>query len=325
MRGVLVLGTLLLLTALASLSIGDVAVGLLDLWHGALHGEGPGAFTIRAVRAPRLFAAFGAGALLGLSGAVLQRLLRNPLAAPDILGFNAGAGLAVVAAIASGLLWPAPLVAAGGGILAALAMALAAWRPGHPTSVLTLILVGLGIGFTTSAFASFLILSLPVAEAAEAQRWLAGSLAARNWGHVMQVFALGAGLSVLLAAQMRALSLLELGSDLAAGLGLSAERARWGLVATAVLLAASAVAVAGPVPFVALMAAPLGAYLSGARRPAGQFAAAAGAGALVCALADLAARSAIPGLVLPVGVMTGLLGAPYLLWRLSREMEKNEL
>ena len=130
---------------------------------------------------------------------------------------------------------------------------------------------------------------------------------------------------LVLASQIPALKLLELGGDLASGLGLRVERARWGLVATAVLLAATAVAVAGPVPFVALMAAPLGIVLTGARNPAGRLAAAAGAGAAICVLADLVARAAIPGLQLPIGVMTGLLGAPYLLWRLSREMEKGEL
>jgi iron complex transport system permease protein len=170
-----------------------------------------------------------------------------------------------------------------------------------------------------------LLLTLPTSEAGEAQRWLTGSLAARDWGHAAQVWIIGAVLVVATAAQIPALKLLELGPDLSAGLGLHVERARWSLVATAVLLAAAAVAVAGPVPFVALMAAPLGAALTGARYPAGRLLAAAGVGALICVASDLVARAAIPGLQLPIGVMTGLLGAPYLLWRLSREMEKGEL
>jgi iron complex transport system permease protein len=141
----------------------------------------------------------------------------------------------------------------------------------------------------------------------------------------VQVWLIGAVLVIATAAQIPALKLLELGHDLSAGLGLHVERARWSLVATAVLLAAAAVAVAGPIPFVALMAPPLGAVLTAARYPAARLLAAAGAGALICVASDLVARAAIPGLQLPIGVMTGLLGAPYLLWRLSREMEKGEL
>ncbi|KQT55237.1 hypothetical protein ASG54_20775 [Aureimonas sp. Leaf460] len=316
---------LLIAAVLAALMIGEVLIGPADLWRGLWAGEGPGSLTLRVIRGPRVASAVGVGALLGLSGAVLQSLLRNPLAAPDILGFNAGAGLAVVAALAFGIVAPAPLLAAAGGIAAALLMAALAYRPGHATSTLTLILVGLGVGFSAGAIGAFLLLALPTTQAAEAQRWLSGSLAARTWAHAAEVWLLGAGLTLLLAVQIPALKLLELGADLAAGLGLRVERARWGLVGTAVLLAAAAVAIAGPVPFVALMAAPLGIALTGAREPAGRLAAAAGAGALVTVLSDLAARAAIPGLQLPIGVMTGLLGAPYLLWRLSREMEKGEL
>lgn len=325
MRRAALLAVLLLAAVLAALMIGDVAIGPADLWRGAIDAEGPGALTLRVIRGPRVACAAGVGALLGLSGAVLQSLLRNPLAAPDILGFNAGAGLAVVAAIAFGIVAPAPLLAAAGGIAAALLMAGLAYRPGHATSTLTLILVGLGVGFSAGAVGSFLLLTLPTTQAAEAQRWLTGSLSARNWSHAGQVWIVGAGLSLVLALQVPALKLLELGSELAASLGLRVERARWCLVATAVLLAAAAVAVAGPVPFVALMAAPLGVALTGARDPGRRLLAAAGAGALICILSDLAARAAIPGLQLPIGVMTGLLGAPYLLWRLSREMDRGEL
>ena len=325
MKGWLLLVILLAGAALAGLMVGEVLIGPSALWVGFWSNEGPGALTIRVLRGPRIATALGAGCLLGLSGALLQNLLRNPLAAPDVLGFNSGAGLAVILAVSLGFSLPMPLVSAIGGLLAALAMVMLAYRPGHATSTLTLILVGLGVGFTTGAFGSFLLLTMPATEAAEAQRWLTGSLAARDWGHVMQVWLMGACLVVFLVAQIPSLKLLELGSDLAAGLGLRVEGARWALLATAVLLAATAVAVVGPVPFVALMAPPLGIALTGARYPFARLVAAGCAGALICVASDLAARVAIPGLQLPIGVMTGILGAPYLLWRLSREMEKGEL
>ncbi|BDA86202.1 enterobactin ABC transporter permease [Aureimonas sp. SA4125] len=325
MKGALFLGGLILVAIAASLIIGDVPLGPGALWQGLWGGDGPGALTIRIIRGPRVAVALGAGAVLGLSGAIFQSLLRNPLAAPDIMGFTSGAGLAVLAAVTAGLALPLPIVAAAGGLAAALLVAALAYRPGQATPAVTLVLVGLGVGFTTAAFGTFLMTRLPSSEAAEAQRWLSGSLAARDWGQAAQVWAIGAGLVAALALQIRALDLLAFGNDLAAGLGLRVEPARWSLAATGVLLAATGVAVAGPVPFVALMAAPLGARLTGARSLGGRLAAAAAAGACVTLVADLAARAAIPGLVLPIGVMTGPLGAPYLLWRLSREMEKGEL
>ncbi|WP_185983455.1 FecCD family ABC transporter permease [Aureimonas mangrovi] len=323
--GTIALSVMLIAGIVAALAIGDVMVSPADLWRGLWTREGPGALTLWVIRGPRVVTAIAVGALLGLSGALLQSLLRNPLASPDLLGFNPGAGLAIIAATSFGIAWPAPLLAAGGGIAAAVVLVALTWRPGHSTSTLTLILVGLGVGFTAAALSSFLILALPASQALEAQRWLSGSLAARSWAQAGQVWALGAVLAVILATQVRSLKLMELGEDLAAGLGLRVERARWGLVMMAVLLAAAAVAAAGPVPFIALMAAPLGAALTGARTPAARLLAAAAAGAAICVLADLVARAAIPGVQLPVGVMTGILGAPYLLWRLSREMERGGL
>lgn len=316
---------LLALACCASLMVGEVMLGPKALWQGLLTGEGPGALTLKLIRGPRVAVAVGAGAVLGMAGAIFQTLLRNPLAAPDVMGFNAGAGLAVITAIWAGVALPMPLVAALGGLGAGALVALFSWRPGLHTPTLTLILVGLGVGFATGAASSFLMLGLPSEQAGEAQRWLAGSLAARTWSHAAQVWGIGAILLLLFAGQSVALGLLELGRELAAGLGLRVDAARWGIVTTGVLLAATGVAVAGPVPFVALMALPLGVALTGAQRPAARYVAAAVAGALVMVLADLAARAALPGIQLPIGVMTGILGAPYLLWRLSREMERGEL
>ncbi|MCQ8780567.1 iron chelate uptake ABC transporter family permease subunit [Mangrovibrevibacter kandeliae] len=325
MKGAIVLLAVLLVASAASILIGEVPLGLGDLWQGMIGGGGPGALTVRVIRAPRAAVALGAGAALGLSGAAFQTLLRNPLAAPDLLGFTSGAGLAILLSLTLGLTLPLPLVGAAGGLATAVLVAVLAHRQGRGLVPITVILVGIGTGFTISAFGTLLMTRLPGAEAAEAQRWLTGSLAARDWGQAMQVWCVGGALAALLALQGRALDLLSLGDDLAAGLGLRVGRARLGVAATGVGLAAAGVAVAGPVPFVALMAGPLGARLTGARGVRGRLMAAAGAGAAVTLLADLASRVALPGIQLPIGVFTGVLGAPYLLWRLSREMEKGEL
>ena len=265
------------------------------------------ALILETIRGPRAATALGAGAVLGLSGTIFQTLFRNPLAAPDLLGFNAGAGLAIIAGIAFGIALPAPVLAAVGGLVVAVLVGLLAYRRGHGTPALTIILVGLGTGFTATALATFLMTLLPGTAAAEAQRWLTGSLAARDWGHAGQVWGIGLPLALLAFAQARHLMAMELGGELAAGLGVRVERTRWQVSATAVLLAAAGVAV------------------TGARGPAGRMAAGAAAGALIVVLADLLARATLPGLQLPVGVATGLLGAPYLLWRLSREMDRGDL
>lgn len=325
MKGWVILFTGLVALTLLSLMRGEVSLSLAELWRGLTTGEGPAGLTLRVLRGPRVATALGAGAVLGLSGAVFQTLLRNPLAAPDVMGFNAGSGLAVVAALVAGVMLPTPLVAAAGGVATALAVGLISHRRGEADNSLTLILVGLGMGFTASGVATFLMLTMPDPLAAEAQRWVTGSLAARSWSHAAQVWGIGTALALVLAMQVRSLGLLELGPDLARGLGLRIATARNGLLATAVLLAASGVAVAGPVPFVALMAGPLGIGLTRARLPAGRLLSAAAAGAAITVAADLLARSALSGIQLPVGVMTGLLGAPYLLWLLSREFGKGEV
>lgn len=328
-KTLLVCFLLLVGSVIAALLIGQVHLSFSALWQG-LFGEGPGAFTLRYLRGPRVAVALGTGAALGLAGAVFQQLLRNPLASPDVMGFSSGAGLAILTAVTFNLALPMPLVAAIGGFVTAAAVFRLARPSGEDfriegTPPIMLVLVGIGVGSTFSAIGYFLVTRLSPPEAAEAQRWLAGSLAARSWGHAFQVLLTTAILALCLVPQVRALRLLELGSDLAVGLGLRLARARVLLAATGVALAAAAVAVAGPVSFVALMAPPLGARLCGARDPGSQLAAAAFTGAMIVLWADLVARASLPGLQLPIGVMTGLMGAPYLLWCLSREMKKGTL
>jgi iron complex transport system permease protein len=325
MKGGIVLAVLLALAMLASLMVGQIMLSPAQLWQGLWTGTGPGALTLRVLRGPSTLTAAGAGAVLGASGTVFQILLRNPLAAPDVMGFMSGAGLAVVAGVAFSLLLPLPLLAAAGGLFAALVVAVLSFRRNTSQSAFTLILVGIGVSFFASAASGFLVTRMPPQEAADAQRWLVGSLAARSWPHVFQVWGFGALLFLCLALQVRAMALLELGDELAAGLGARINRARYGLICTGVLLAAAGVAVAGPIPFVAMMAGPLGMRIAGVTEPGARLVVAAMTGAIITVLADLVSRSVVPGLQLPVGVMTGIMGAPYLLWLLVKETEAGEL
>lgn len=328
-RGIALLAAALLLACLAALAVGEVLLGPGDLWRGLLTGEGPGGFTLRVLRGPRVVTGALAGAALGMSGAIFQSVLRNPLAAPDVMGFTAGAGLGglAVAGFGAGAGLSVTLGAAAGGAATAVAVALLALtREGLVP--LRLVLVGIGAGFTLGALTGFAMTRLPGPEAMEAQRWLSGSLAARSWRHAGQIALTALPLALLAAALVPALALLEMGDDLAAGLGLRVQRARAGLAALGVALAAAAVAVAGPVPFIALMAGPMARGVlrrTGAAGPGAVLAGAALTGAAIAVLADLAARAAVPGVQLPLGVMTGILGGPYLLWLLSREMERGGL
>lgn len=324
MRAV-ILPALLVVAAALAMMLGDLPMGPLMLWKGMTAQDPIAQLVVNVIRGPRVVTALGAGAALGLSGALFQTLFRNPLASPDIMGFTSGAGLTVLSVIALGLLVPIPVAAAAGGLGTALIVAAVSWRPGHATPPLVLVLVGLGLGFACSALSSFVMTALPPNAAADAQRWLAGSLNARNWTHAGQVWLALIVLAAAMLTQRRPLEALELGRPLSIGLGIRAERSRWLISGLAVLMAAVAVAVAGPVPFVALMAAPLGARIAGARNLSVRLFSGMMAGALIMVLADLAARALVAGIALPVGIATGIMGAPYLLWRLMKEMKKGGL
>ncbi len=320
------LALLLVLSLLAGIAFGEVRLGLAD-WLAALRGESRAASLILfELRLPRALTAAGAGAALGLSGAIFQILLRNPLASPDVMGFTSGAALGAILTLGAGgaASLGVSFGAALGGLATALAVGLLARRGGR-IEPLRMVLVGIGAAAALSALCAMAISRMSLAEAADAQSWLAGSLAGRDWGHAAQIGGSLAVLALMTALLTRSLELLELGEDLAAGLGARVESARAALALTGVLAAAAGAAAAGPLPFVALMAAPLAGAVLGAAGTGARLGGAALAGAMVAVLADLIARSGIGGTQLPIGALTGLLGGPWLLWRISREMKEGRL
>ncbi|MDD2868460.1 iron chelate uptake ABC transporter family permease subunit [Neomegalonema sp.] len=320
------LALLLALSLLAGIAFGEVPLGLSD-WLAALRGESRAASLILfELRLPRALTAAGAGAALGLSGAIFQILLRNPLASPDVMGFTSGAALGAILTLGAGgaASLGVSFGAALGGLATALAVGLLARRGGR-IEPLRMVLVGIGAAAALSALCAMAISRMSLTEAADAQRWLAGSLAGRDWGHAAQIGGSLAALAFMTALLTRSLELLELGEDLAASLGARVESARAALALTGVLAAAAGAAAAGPLPFVALMAAPLAGAFLGAARTGARLGGAALAGAMVAVLADLVARLGIGGVQLPVGALTGLLGGPWLLWRISREMKEGRL
>ena len=299
-----------------SISVGDFPIPLGDVVP-AIFGVGTedAEFIVRTLRLPRALTGLLVGASFGVSGAIFQSLARNPLASPDIIGIDAGASAAavfciVVLSLSAGM---TALGALAGALLTAFAIYLLAWKGG--VSPYRLVLVGIGIAALLSGVTQYLLTRAEIFEAQRAVVWLTGSLNGRGWEHVRQVAIADILLLPVVVALIGPLRILQLGDDAARGLGVAVERSRLLLVIVGVALAALATAAAGPVIFVAFVSAPIARRLTGSPLAVGS---AALVGALLVLLSDLVARRAFAPTELPVGVVTGVVGAPYLLWLLAR-------
>jgi iron complex transport system permease protein len=304
-----------LAVALYAVTIGDYPMPLptvLDTLAG--HGTLLTYDVVVRNRLPRALVALLVGAALGFAGMVLQRIARNPLVSPDVIGIGAGASAgAVVMIVVVGAGATAVVTGAliGAGAAAAAVYAIAA-RGGF--GAYRLVLVGIGVTALANAAASFLLTRSDRYAAKQAATWLVGDVAGRSWPDVLTVaagLALGAPVVLLLARHLR---LLELGDELARALDGRIGAARTALVAAAVGLTALATAAAGPIGFVALVAPQIVRRVLTARS-AGLLPA-SGVGALVVAAADLAARRLFSPDELPAGVLTAAVGAPVLLYLL---------
>lgn len=298
-----------------SLSVGDYDIPLPDVVRTLFGGgDSASAFIVNELRLPRALTAVLAGAAFGLSGAIFQTMLRNPLASPDIIGISAGASAAAVICILGfGLSgYVVSGVAFAGALVTALGMYVLAWRDG--VGGYRLVLIGVAMHALLTSVISYLMTRAEVYDAQEALIWLTGSLNAKTW---MTVQIIGWCCVVLIPLTFllgRGLRALQLGDDAAKALGVGVERSRLGLLIVAVGLAAAATAAAGPVVFVAFVAGPIARRLIGNNGLA--LVPAAFVGAIVMLASDFVAQHAIPGTQFPVGVVTGIVGAPYLLWLL---------
>jgi iron complex transport system permease protein len=282
----------------------------------------PGAsFIVMESKLPRAVIGTLIGIAFGIAGSIFQTMLRNPLASPDIIGISYGASASAVTAIV--VFGAAGLAVSASAMLGALGIALLIYllsyrRSGPSAAGARLVLVGIGFAAMMQALVSYLMTRTDIRTAQDALVWLNGSLNSSNWDRVL---VLAASLALLLpAAALLARSLrgLEMGDDAAAGLGVRVAPSRLGLVVTAVLLAAVATAAAGPVAFVAFLSGPIARRML---RGAGSLAVSALVGAVIVLAADFTGANLFPlyltdGTSLPVGVVTGALGAPFLLWLL---------
>lgn len=314
----------LLLVALLMSGVAALALGTIDLGVGpafrALVGRGDhtAVLVIRELRLPRVVLATLVGAGLGMSGAALQGVLRNPLAEPYLLGVSGGAAVGAVIAVTIGIGFVLVPVAAFAGAAVAVSLALfvahATHARGDPR---ILVMAGVVVGAFANATIMIVMANADASTIRGALWWMMGSAADASW---MQSAWLAAYLVIggtILVASGRTLDALSLGEDSAAGLGVDVDRAARRMYLTASLLAAATVAAAGLVGFVGLVVPHIARRL-GASGHRALLGASAITGALLVVLADLVARIAFPPAELPLGAVTAMIGVPFFLITLRR-------
>ncbi|MBD0384006.1 FecCD family ABC transporter permease [Paenibacillus sedimenti] len=310
----------LVLIALAVLSVrvGAVPVPFSDIWDSLLGQHNKSFFIIHEVRLPRIFVGILAGFGLAVGGVILQSLVRNPLASPDVIGITKGAGFMAAAVI---FLFPKapgfvlPIAAFVGAFVAFITLLLLSRRLTLRPAALAL--VGVAIGTVFQAGTQYLIVRHP-SDINMALLWMSGSLWSRRWH---DVFTLLPWIAVLLPLAWRhfaKLNVFQLGDELAASLGVSIARQRFWLLLLAVALAGISVSAVGAIGFIGLIAPHIARSLVGSRHQ-WLIPLSALIGADLMLLGDCLGRIIILPREVPVGIMAAVIGAPYFVYLLRRE------
>lgn len=302
--------------SVAGLVFGAKTVALPDVLRALAGQTVPGvSFAVVELRLPRTVGALLAGAAFGLGGMLFQTLLRNVLASPDVIGIGAGSSAAAVTAIsffgASGLV--VSVAATAGGVATALLIWVLASRGG--LSGLRFVLVGVAVAAALQAVIGYVLTRADIKAAEQATVWMAGSLSRSLWDQLAPTAPALLALLAIALLGARVLPVLRLGDDSATALGARPQRSRILLILCAVLLIAVATSLTGPISFVAFLAGPIALRL--VRRDSALAPAAALIGAIIVLAGDLVGQHLFP-ITLPVGVVTGAIGAPFLLWLLMR-------
>lgn len=324
-----------LLTGLCAVSFLSMSMGAAGLGPArvmaALQGETlslPERVVLHDIRLPRLAMGLLVGSALGLSGALLQGLFRNPLADPGIIGVGAGAGLGAVMAIVLGGMLPPAVLALSGGHLVPLAACLGGWlftvilyrvaSTGGRTQVATMLLAGIALGALAGAVTGVMIYLADDSQLRDLTFWSMGSLAGATWAKLMAILPLIGGVLLLAPRLGRGLNALALGEAQASHMGFDVQRLKRLTVLATALATGAAVAVAGGIGFVGIVVPHLLRLANGPdhRRLLPQSAL---LGAILLVLADLVSRQIVAPAELPIGIITALLGAPVFLWILLRQ------
>lgn len=312
----LALGAVLIIATVLSLSVGSTGIDIAGTI-SALTGTGNSglAFVILELRLPRALLGLLAGFAFGISGLTFQSMLRNPLASPDIVGIASGASAAAVFGIVV-LGWSearVSLLAIAGALVVGAIIFICSMGSGPVTT--RIILIGIGVAAMLDAAITYTLSLAASWDVQAALQWLTGSLNSANW-QSLTLLAVGVTvLGAILLSHQHAIGTLGFGTNIARGLGLSVERTQAVVFVAAVMILALATAASGPIAFVALLSGPITVRLVGPGEPpllgAGLF------GAAFVLFADFIAQQLL-GTRFPVGVVTGLVGAPYLVYLLIR-------
>ncbi|MFD9740357.1 FecCD family ABC transporter permease [Umezawaea sp. NPDC059074] len=313
---------LLVLVMAVNIGLGDFPITLGQVFDVLLGGGTTShRFIVLDLRLPRSLTAVFVGAALALAGAIFQAVARNPLASPDILGVTWGASVGAVSVITFAGVFTGPVAEIGipaaalaGGLFFGLLVYALAWRKG--IEGFRMVLVGVGIAAIAGNLTTYLLTIGDVTDAGRAMVWITGSLNGRGWEHVVPV---GIALAVLMPIAFvcaHLLGALQFGDDTVRGLGVRLNAGRSVLLLVGIALASVATAAAGPIAFVALAAPQVAVRLAATATP--PLLGSAVVGGLLVVTSDLIARTAFGGFEMPVGVVTAVLGAPYLMYLLIR-------
>jgi iron complex transport system permease protein len=327
-KALVVLFVLSLLTwvlFLVSTGMGEMKIHPFDVLSVLFgHGEQMHTLVVTSFRLPRIIMALLAGMSLAIAGAILQGIIRNPLASPDIIGITGGAAVAVVSflaifsnennALTVSIHW-LPLAAFIGATLISFIVYGLAWRNG--VSPIRLVLIGIGISALTQALTTLMMLLGPIYRASQANIWLTGTVYGSTWENVKLLAPWVLILCCITFILARNLNIQELGDEVSTGLGGKVQKQRLTLLLISTALTGGAVAFAGGIGFVGLMAPHIARRLVGSAfgslLPVSAF-----IGALLVLIADLIGRTLFSPHEVPAGVFTAAIGAPYFIYLLYK-------
>lgn len=305
-----------IILALWALSLGTVSLPFSEVISTLLgRGDGGSEFIVMELRLPRVLSALLVGGALAMAGTLLQRVIKNPLVSPDIIGINAGASAAAVYWIISGLSLAFMPVAAFGGAVVSAAIVYILSRRGR-LSTSRLILVGIGMNALLTALVRFFLIRGRINVVQRAYQWMAGSLYSSTWEEVFLLLIALAVLGPVGGALLHSLRALRVGESTAQVVGIAVEPTRLAAIAVSCGLSAVAVATSGPIVFVALVVPHIARMITGSTG-AGTFIAGAVLGGILLLGADMVGQHLLP-MTIPAGVITAALGAPYFLFLLYR-------
>ncbi|MGM0854631.1 MAG: FecCD family ABC transporter permease [Bacillota bacterium] len=325
MKKIMILGVITVLVLIMSTGIGDLKIApwkVVSVFFGG--GTSLEQLVVTSFRLPRIIIALLAGMALAVAGGILQGMIRNPLASPDIIGITGGAGAAVVAfltifsnddnTLMVSIKW-LPVAAFIGAAVIAFLVYFLAWRKG--VSPVRLVLIGIGISALTQALTTLLMILGPIYRASQANIWITGTVNGSDWQDVWILLPWSLVFILLSFFITRQLNIQELGEEIATSVGGNVQRQRFLLLLMSTALVGGAVAFAGGIGFVGLMAPHMARRLVGSSFGA-LLPTAAFIGGILVMVADLIGRTLFLPLEVPAGVFTAAIGAPYFIYLLFK-------